>query len=144
MVLFDKLIWMIVVLFISLITSLILFGESNITLAFFGIVLPPVLFMLYIAFDTKKYVDSASITISENTVDFHAENLFTRSNNSVPTSQVNNATVNQGFIWKLFGIASVSFLDESGVMTSLWGFNYDDAVVFVKEFGSKYKIKMSR
>lgn len=144
----SKLLWAIVWFAVAFVAMIIIVpkdaNSSQIFLGFSLTLIPPILYLVVVAIDAYMYAKSATIEIAENTVNLHANNLFSRSNNSLPISQINQANVIQTFIFKLFGVSAVVFSDESGSTNILWGFNYEDAANFLNEFGSRYKIKISK
>lgn len=145
LVLFRKLIWILLVFTTGLVLSIVLFVmNDNLVGIILGTFVPTVLYIVYLFYDASLYAKSASIELKDNTVDMHANNVFNRTNISLPISQINSANVEQSFLLKIFGISSVHFLDESGTHTSLWGFTYEDAVKFANTFSKQYKIPVTR
>lgn len=132
----------IVLLLISLFVAI--FITSN---ALIGIIITlsgPIIYLIIFGIDASIYAKSAYVEATENTINFHSNSLFRRSSHSLPIAQINKANAIQPFFLKLFGLSEVVFIDETGAITYLWGFNYDDAAAFLDEFSSKYKIKFSK
>ncbi|HNQ31155.1 MAG TPA: hypothetical protein PKG71_00300 [Candidatus Woesebacteria bacterium] len=106
------------------------------------VLLPSFLYLAYIVADSLTYASHATIELKENSVDVHFKNLLKQGDVSLPVSQIESTNLSQSFFFRLLGIGVVSFIQESGVITISWGYNYNDAKAFLTEFGNRYKVKI--
>lgn len=104
----------------------------------------PLLYLLYEIVDSNIYASNTCIELKENTIEIYVKNLTQQGNTTLPVSQIESISLSQPLLFRLLGICIITFLQESGVMTVSWGYDYQKGLVFVKEFGEKYKIKISK
>lgn len=104
----------------------------------------PTLYMVYVIVDSYTFASNTYVELKDNNIDVYFKNLLRQGNIILPVSQVESVNLSQSVLFRIFGISQIIFIQESGVITISWGYDYKDALAFVKEFGDKYKIKISK
>ncbi len=96
-----------------------------------------------------KQVINSLLHAKNTTVELTASSIdceisgFTTESFSIPLDQISNVRVSQAFMDKFFGVSSVVVSQIAGTF-AVYGFDYEDAKKFAKEYSAKQQARMRR
>ncbi len=100
-------------------------------------ILPLVGVIVYDYFDMQSFAKKTRVTLSSNSVEIVSGNLTSNNNTHIPFGQIRDTSVDQPFLMKLFGLSVIHVTNESGVMTTIWGFLKEDTDAFARSLADK-------
>lgn len=141
-VLLRKFTWFALILIINLVVVVATVPtDINPTLGVLLLFVAPILFVVYVIADSLMYCSKATVSLKENSLELLSGNLTSTHNSTLTFHQIENLNVVQSFLMKVFGVCQINVF-HGELMTSTWGYNYQDAKELVEAFGEKHHIKV--